>query len=87
MFILGSGIIKPVARLSRGRWTPDRFESMKPSVTTKICLCMAILYLLFPTDEAYITMSGIFIAMKVQSSLNIDPTITNQVHSKMFSGL
>ncbi len=50
----GTGIIKPLARLARGCWEPERMESMKPSVTTKLCALCAAIYLAFPTDICYI---------------------------------
>ncbi len=61
----GTGIVKPFARAIRGSWIPDGVESMRPSVTTKMCVCFAALYLAFPTDLCYIAMASAFVAMKV----------------------
>lgn len=61
----GSGIIKPFARLVRGKWTPEAFETLKPSVTTKLCVILAAIYFYFPLDAVYIFAVGIFVAMKV----------------------
>ena len=60
----GSGIIKPLARLARGKWTPAQSESMMPSTTTKMCLLGALIYNSFPYDVTYIGLVGLFVAMK-----------------------
>lgn len=75
----GSGLIKPFARLARGRWSPDVFESIKPSLTTKYCFLCALIYVYFPWDVTYVLIVGILITMKVGPLFNVsmDPfTVT-----------
>eukprot|EP00095_Tigriopus_kingsejongensis_P007351 maker-scaffold589_size129586-snap-gene-0.45 protein:Tk07351 transcript:maker-scaffold589_size129586-snap-gene-0.45-mRNA-1 annotation:"trimeric intracellular cation channel type b" len=71
----GSGLIKPFARLARGQWSPDVFESVKPSLTTKYCFVSALVYLLFPWDITYVIIVGLLITMKVGPLFNlpVDP--------------
>lgn len=45
---------------------------MRPSVTTKLCLCCAVVYLSFPTALAYVLMCGLFVALKVAPPLGFD---------------
>lgn len=73
----GSGIIKPFARLIRGKWTPEYSELMKPSVTTKYCFLCAMLYVLYPQDITYILIVGLLLAMKVGPifDLPVDPFV------------
>ncbi len=90
----GTGIVKPVARLARGKWAMDGIESMRPSVTTKLCLLGAVLYLAFPTDLCYIFLASLFVGLKVVPALGypfdpftkledaVSPIIFGDMHEK-----
>jgi len=68
----GSGIIKPFARLARGKWSPEAFESVRPSVTTKYMLLCASLYTVYPSDMVYLLMTGVLLYMKVAPLFDVD---------------
>ena len=73
----GSGLIKPFARLARGKWSPDVFESVKPSLTTKYCAVFALIYSFFPWDSVFVVMTIAMVTMKVGPLLDkdVDPFV------------
>ena len=79
----GSGVIKPLARLARGSWTPLAWESVVPSVTTKYCLLATSAIYLFPTDITYVAVTGLFLAMKVGPLLGVPVDMFTPVENKL----
>lgn len=61
----GSGMIKPISRLARGVWRPLSSETMFPSVTTKLCVVSAALYIVYAQDVTYVFLVGLFVALKL----------------------
>ena len=81
----GSGFIKPVARVVRGTTEniTDILESMKPSVTTKYCFLSSALYVLLPSDLAYIIICGLLVAMKAGPLVSWPVDVFKPVEDKL----
>ena len=58
--------------LLRGKWSPEAFESVRPSFTTKYMILCAALYTVYPSDMVYLLMTGILISMKVAPLFDVD---------------
>ena len=56
----------------RGKWSPEAFESVRPSVTTKYMILCATLYTIYPSDMVYLLMTGVLISMKVAPLFDVD---------------
>ena len=46
-------------------------ETLLPSVTTKMCIAGAAVYILYAEDATYVFLVGLFVAMKVCPALGV----------------